>query len=167
MCMRVGPRYLGRCGTVGESHDCCSTLSPLQFLRQPNGGPSAQSAQSAGLKKSAGGSPSPQMGGGERAREASVDRTPPPQAPGGIGTLSVSRRSSTANTVTPYEYCALFEDGERAYEAGDWTTATSRLLECQKILPGDHPARLLIGVMSRFNFNAPGDWKGSRVLTEK
>ena len=55
----------------------------------------------------------------------------------------------------------------QAYEAGDWTKATSRLFECQKILKDDFPARALINVMSRFNFNAPADWSGSRHLTEK
>ena len=58
---------------------------------------------------------------------------------------------SSLASVTPYEYCAKFEDGERAYEAGDWTRATSRLFECQKLLPGDHPAGVLIANMSRSN----------------
>ena len=60
-----------------------------------------------------------------------------------------------------------FEEAEQLYEAGDWTKATSRLFECQKILKDDKPARSLINVMSRFNFNAPADWTGSRHLTEK
>jgi hypothetical protein len=69
--------------------------------------------------------------------------------------------------MPPPPFLSQFEDGQRAYEDGDWTKATSRLYECQKVLREDLPARLLIGVMSRFNFNAPDDWNGSRHLTEK
>ena len=69
--------------------------------------------------------------------------------------------------MTPYEYCRLFEEGEQAYEDGNWPLATSRLLECQKMLQLDYGARVLIGVMSKYNFNSPMDWQGSRVLTEK
>lgn len=60
-----------------------------------------------------------------------------------------------------------FEEAEQAYEAGDWTAATSRLFECQQLLKDDTPARSLINVMSRFNFVAPADWTGSRQLTDK
>lgn len=80
---------------------------------------------------------------------------------------SLSSLAKLPNAVTPYEYCRLFEEGEQAYEDGNWPLATSRLLECQKLLQLDYGARVLIGVMSKYNFNAPMDWQGSRVLTEK
>eukprot|EP00613_Pedinella_sp_CCMP2098_P055393 CAMPEP_0171890030 /NCGR_PEP_ID=MMETSP0992-20121227/43952_1 /TAXON_ID=483369 /ORGANISM="non described non described, Strain CCMP2098" /LENGTH=899 /DNA_ID=CAMNT_0012517199 /DNA_START=93 /DNA_END=2792 /DNA_ORIENTATION=+ len=81
--------------------------------------------------------------------------------------MELGVRDESGELVSAYQYCAKFEDGERAYEEGDWTRATARLYECQKILKEDQPARVLISVMSRFNFNAPPDWKGSRTLTEK
>ncbi len=73
----------------------------------------------------------------------------------------------SGGAVSAYAYCALFEEGERAYEAGDWAHSTSKLFECQRILKEDHVCSSLISVMSRFNFNSPPDWPGSRQLTEK
>jgi hypothetical protein len=84
-----------------------------------------------------------------------------------LGKAPPSSGSGDPASCTPYEYCKLFEDGEQAYEKGDWPRATKRLFECQKILHGDYPARSLITVMSRFNYVAPPDWKGSRTLTDK
>ena len=165
---------------TGEQHDHCSSLSPLHRLRTPDQQPPPPPTQQQLLLPSISEDPQPppeQL----RPRGESLDRPPQivtnsspetgPKPKSNTDALTTTMTAlgspELARQRTPYEYCRLFEEGEQAYEAGNWTKATATLLECQRILPGDHPARLLIGVMSRFNFNAPHDWKGSRVLREK
>ncbi len=65
------------------------------------------------------------------------------------------------------EYRQKFQDGVEAYITGHWLEASTVLMQCQKRMPSDFPVKVLIGYMSKFNFQTPDDWSGYRVLTSK
>merc|ERR1711916_31063 len=64
-------------------------------------------------------------------------------------------------------YLRSFEEGVRAYVAGDWTIAREKLSACNRDCPNDKPAQVLLNYMTDFDFKAPSSWKGYRALLSK
>lgn len=50
---------------------------------------------------------------------------------------------------------------------GDWGKCKELLEQGLKMKKEDGPTNTIMGVMQEYKFQAPGDWNGYRVLTEK
>lgn len=65
------------------------------------------------------------------------------------------------------QFIELHKKGFEAYLAGDWEKASDIFDEVQKLRPNDNPTLTLMGYMQKFNFRAPGGWKGYHEFSEK
>lgn len=66
------------------------------------------------------------------------------------------------------KFIQIFKSGMKAYIAGDWKKAKTEfeLVQTSKGSP-DFPTNSLLKVMQDYDFKAPSDWEGFRILTEK
>lgn len=66
------------------------------------------------------------------------------------------------------EFYDQFNKGFKHYISGDWQAARE-LLETIEDIKGsiDYPTQCLITYIKDLNYEAPSEWKGYRVLTEK
>lgn len=71
---------------------------------------------------------------------------------------------------SPYtkEFFDTFKKGFDNYIKGDWGKSKEFLEKIEgNLIEFDAPTHLILRTMSEFNYKAPPDWKGYRVLTEK
>ena len=71
---------------------------------------------------------------------------------------------------SPYtkEFIDTFKKGFDLYIKGKWAESAEILKNIEGVLiKADPPTKLILGYMKEFNYKAPADWKGYRVLTEK
>ena len=63
------------------------------------------------------------------------------------------------------EIRVCWEEGIRAYVAGDWSTAATKFKEVLDLTHGkDGPSKHLLSRMERHSFKVPVDWKGFTAL---
>ena len=65
------------------------------------------------------------------------------------------------------EFFQLFAKGVQDYLAGNWSVARDALNRCEELRGEDGPTKSLLRVMGNHGFEAPSDWKGYRMLTDK
>jgi hypothetical protein len=66
------------------------------------------------------------------------------------------------------EFFNIFNKGFKYYIKGKWVRAKAEFCVLEKIKgTPDYPTRTLMNFMEKRGFQAPEDWKGFRVLTEK
>jgi len=66
------------------------------------------------------------------------------------------------------QFVDKFNQAFQSYRSGKWQEAREQILACQGMINDvDGPGKSLMDVMEEFNFQAPADWKGYRMLTEK
>ena len=61
-------------------------------------------------------------------------------------------------------YLDAFERGVTEYEAGHWTSSRELLEQSLEFKPADGPSQALLTYMRDYDFTAPSDWPGYRVL---
>ena len=68
----------------------------------------------------------------------------------------------------PQEFFTVFAKGFKYYLKGKWIKARMEFNQIEKIKgTPDYPTRTLLNFMDRKKFQAPDDWNGFRILTEK
>ena len=71
---------------------------------------------------------------------------------------------------SPYskDFVETFKKGFEQYIKGDWKKSADYLNRIQgELIAEDAPTMLILNYMKEYNFHAPEDWAGYRVLTEK
>jgi len=94
----------------------------------------------------------------------------------GVSNLAPLNYGHGPDFMLPMDYKLLFDQGIRDYVVGRWGAATRKLSICQKVLPEDTPARVILDFMaSKTKEHAesirvdgsPKQWRGYRALEEK
>lgn len=62
------------------------------------------------------------------------------------------------------EFLKLYNMAMKSYVQGDWKMAKNYFEQGFKIDPKDGPSNCIYGIIQEHNFNAPGNWKGYRVV---
>jgi len=86
----------------------------------------------------------------------------------GMFQTDVDLRSMRA--YIPKGFVGRFNEAFSCYEKGSWIEARDMLDKLKDELPGpaeDGPSLVLLNHMRDFNYQAPPDWEGYRILTDK
>ena len=62
------------------------------------------------------------------------------------------------------DFLKLYNMAMKCYVQGDWKTGKSHFDAAFKIDPKDGPSTFIHGIMQEYNFNAPSNWKGYRMV---
>ena len=84
--------------------------------------------------------------------------------------IDLYKKSSSLNEMRSeltQDFLEEFSQAVNNYISGDWSSAKLKLDRCLEMKQGDGPCLNLLSFMEEYNFSAPSDWDGYRVLTEK
>ena len=65
------------------------------------------------------------------------------------------------------QFRSTFNTAIEAYERGEWRMSKEFLERSLKVMPKDGPATNIYKYIKSYQFQAPKEWKGVRILTDK